>query len=50
MCLQVVGLWLHESGVLAASPDGLITKPPQQQVHFQIVSLVNIFRNAYCSE
>lgn len=26
--LGVEGLWLHESGVLAASPDGLVVCPP----------------------
>ncbi len=23
----IEGIWLHESGVLAASPDGIVTKP-----------------------
>jgi hypothetical protein len=32
----MLGLWLHESGALAASPDGLVTKAPGlKNVHFQ---------------
>ena len=27
------GLWLHQSGVLGASPDGIVTKPPFVLVH-----------------
>lgn len=27
-CSCPLGIWLHESGVLGASPDGLITMPP----------------------
>jgi hypothetical protein len=31
-----LGLWLHESGVLAASPDRLVQKLPKlPQVHYQ---------------
>ncbi len=40
----VAGVWLHESGVLAASPDGLITTPPQLPVvHYQ-TKLAPFFR------
>lgn len=28
-----LGIWLHESGVLGASPDGLIKEPPKTVVH-----------------
>lgn len=32
-----IGIWLHESGVLRASPDGLIVRPPSciVNVHYQ---------------
>lgn len=29
------GIWLHESGVLGASPDGIVMTPPSGPVHFQ---------------
>jgi len=29
----ITGLWLHKSGVLAASPDGLVVQPPTCEVH-----------------
>jgi hypothetical protein len=31
-----LGLWLHSSGVLGASPDGFVIQPPQHiRVHLQ---------------
>lgn len=34
--IKLLGLWLHESGVLGASPDGIVVQPPSlPQVHFQ---------------
>ncbi|XP_062597831.1 uncharacterized protein LOC134259151 isoform X2 [Saccostrea cucullata] len=29
------GIWLHESGVLGASPDGLVVPPPTCSVFYQ---------------
>lgn len=31
-CL-LLGIWLHESGVLAASPDGIVIRGPDCAVH-----------------
>lgn len=33
--VQQTGIWLHESGVLGASPDGLVLHPPTCDVNFQ---------------
>lgn len=35
--VEQTGIWLHESGVLGASPDGLIVRPPSYSVnvHYQ---------------
>ena len=35
MLICFSGIWLHESGVLGASPDGIVTKPPVVAVHYQ---------------
>jgi hypothetical protein len=35
-CVAELGLWLHESGVLGASPDGMVVKSPTlPHIHFQ---------------
>jgi hypothetical protein len=31
--IYVSGIWLHASGVLAASPDGVVTDGPTVNVH-----------------
>jgi len=33
--LSYLGIWLHESGVLGASPDGIVLHPPRTLVHYQ---------------
>ena len=33
MLFVCAGIWLHESGVLGASPDGLVDKMPNVSVH-----------------
>lgn len=35
LCVCYIGLWLHESGVLGASPDGIVMRPPKCVVHHQ---------------
>ena len=32
VCYEI-GVWLHESGVLAASPDGIVVRVPPIPVH-----------------
>ena len=32
----LLGIWLHESGVLGASPDGIVTVPAQDDYVFKM--------------